>query len=342
MLGMKLNRNDIRPHSTAYGTPSTSSSTVSARAAAAPSARPDLDVRDELGREGVVAGDDLGRRRPQGPVVEARPRRAARRSRSGPTSRSAGDRRRERRHDAARDAEGRLRLDRRQRAGRDAGDGPPGVLRRSDPGLDLASSPRPGGTRPRRSTRRRRSPMTTRIRMNPPTVIRIAPPTGAGRAPAATAARAGPRSPPAPRTRAAPNRPPASAIPTVDDDDRRGDEQRPAQLADGVRRRRSRFVHAARCYAAHASARRSSNEGPGAEVLGRRPVAQDQRPDGRPRARPARAGARSRVEGRVAQRDPAGRLGDQVEPPVGVRATRPRPTATRPAAPRTRPPRRRP
>ena len=37
MLGMKLNRNDIRPHSTAYGTPSTSSSTVSAMAAAAPS-----------------------------------------------------------------------------------------------------------------------------------------------------------------------------------------------------------------------------------------------------------------------------------------------------------------
>ena len=38
MLGMKLNRNEIRPHRTAYGTPSTSSSAVSARAAAAPSA----------------------------------------------------------------------------------------------------------------------------------------------------------------------------------------------------------------------------------------------------------------------------------------------------------------
>ena len=48
MLGTKVNRNDTTPHRTAYGTPRTSSSIVSATAAAAPRVGPDLDVDHEL------------------------------------------------------------------------------------------------------------------------------------------------------------------------------------------------------------------------------------------------------------------------------------------------------
>ena len=246
--------------------------------------RPDLDVRDELGGEGVVAGDEVGRGRPQRPVVE--PDRAEQHvDHQQDRHQHPGDRGRERGHDAARHAERGLRLDRRKRPGRDAGDGGPGVLRRRHPRFDLgrvvvqADPDRGNGAddgdahdhqdqdEPTGRDQDRRPAGESPIEQ-----------------PELRATRDDRRQR---REREEPEQAAGEADPDGDDDGRRGDEQRPAELADGGRR--GAVVHpgdATRFAGARTRVRRRATP-PACRSAGSAPG----RPPG---ARRARAGARPR------------------------------------------------